>query len=271
VLDEAKMLPALRHRYEETDQPMNALAAAFGIGVTTLQTLARKNGWSPRSQRLRECPPLMQWQDEAAALVASHDATAAHVAIPTHETAPTHVAAPTHETAPTVTLPLAGGASEDLLSGEGSALARIEALILKELAAEEARRNTLGTRPRPAYELERYARTLAVMTQTLERLQRLQPGSSGSKNDADDPIPDNMDEFRYELARRINRLIEGQIGRERMTLNEQMANLSDDEVKELIAVGRERGMKALLEPPQEKEKGQEKDNDRTDERLLGLK
>ena len=53
------LLAALRQRYEQTDQPMYALAEEFGIGITTLQTLARKNGWSPRSQRLRGCPPAM--------------------------------------------------------------------------------------------------------------------------------------------------------------------------------------------------------------------
>jgi hypothetical protein len=130
------------------------------------------------------------------------------------------------------------------------------------LAAEEARRNVLGTRPRPAYELERCARTLAVMTQTLERLQRLHPPSGRNRDDADDPVPEDMDEFRDKLARRIGGLIESTIGRERMVLNEQIAHLSDDEMRELIAVGRERGMKAPLEPPQEKE--QEKENGHTD-------
>jgi hypothetical protein len=228
-----ELLAALRTRYEQTDLPMNALAAEFGIGVTTLQTLARKNGWSPRSQRMRECPPLMQLQEDTAALVA---------ALPERAIEAQQVT-PSHNATPSPTLPLSGGGS-DL-----SPLARIEALILKELAAEEARRGVLGTRPRPAYEMERCARTLAVMTQTLERLQRLQPKSDGGKTGDDNQPPRDMDAFRDELARKINGLIENQIGRERMAMNEQMSGLTDEETRELIQVGRERGMQALLQPP----------------------
>jgi hypothetical protein len=136
-----------------------------------------------------------------------------------------------------------------------SPVERIEALILKELAAEEARRSALGTRPRPAYEMERCARTLAVMTQTLERLQRLHT-KSGGQDDDDDPVPKDMDAFRDELARRIEGFVAGEIGPERMALNRQMAALTDDEVKELIRAGRERGMQALLQP---REKEDERD------------
>ena len=237
-----ELLAALRTRYEQTDQPMNALAADFRIGVTTLQTLARKNGWTPRSQRMRECPPSVRLLEEAEAFVASlperpieaQQATAAH------------------EMTPSPTLPLSGGGSEAvppaLTSSTLSPIERIEALILKELAAEEARRSALGTRPRPPYEMERCARTLSVLTQTLERLQRLHSNSGGGKDGDDDSVPKDMDAFRDELARRINGLIENQIGRERMALNDQMSDLTDDEVKEFIQVGRERGMQALLQP-----------------------
>jgi len=66
-----ELLAALRYRYEQTDQPMNALAADFGIGITTLQSLVRKNGWTPRSQRMRDCPPSVRLLEEAEMLVAS--------------------------------------------------------------------------------------------------------------------------------------------------------------------------------------------------------
>jgi transposase-like protein len=242
-----EFLAALRARYEQTDQPMNALAAEFGIGVTTLQTLARKNGWSPRSQRMRECPPLMQLQEDAAALV---DALPER-AIEAQQVTPSRNGTLTHIAIPSPTLPVSGGGSEAvppaLTASTLSPVERIEALILKELAAEEARRSALGTRPRPAYEMERCARTLAVMTQTLERLQRLHT-KSGGQDDDDDPVPKDMDAFRDELARRIEGFVAGEIGPERMELNRQMAALTDDEVKELIRAGRERGMQVLLQP-----------------------
>lgn len=101
--------------------------------------------------------------------------------------------------------------------------------------------------------MERCARTLAVMTQTLERLQRLHSKSDGKDGD-DDPVPVNIDDMRNELARRINGMIESRIGRERMALDRQMSGLTDDEVRELIEVGRERGMQALLRPREKEEK-----------------
>jgi len=241
-----ELLAALRYRYEQTGQPMNALAADFGIGVTTLQNLARKNGWTPRSQRMRECPPVMLLQPEADAA-----------------SLPPPAAIVSQEMTPTTTLPLSREGSEGALSGEDSALPsapttsnlsaaeRIEALVVKELEAEEAARAALGTRPRPRYDAERCARTLSVLTQTLERLRRLPAKSGGDKDD--DPAPLDIDALREKLTRRINGMVESAIGRPRMALNDQMSRLTDDEVRELIQVGRERGMQALLQTPQVKE------------------
>lgn len=85
-----EFLAAARHGYEDTDQPMTALAADFGIGITTLQTLVRKNGWSPRSQRLRECPPSVRLLEETEALVAAlpERPTEAQQVSPSHEATP---------------------------------------------------------------------------------------------------------------------------------------------------------------------------------------
>jgi len=125
---------------------------------------------------------------------------------------------------------------------------------VKELEAEEAARAALGTRPRPRYEAERCARTLSVLTQTLERLQRLHAKSGGGKDGDDDPVPEDIDEFREALARRINAFVESEIGTERMALDDQIRTLTDQELKRLIELGRERGMQALLQPPKEQDK-----------------
>jgi hypothetical protein len=87
--------------------------------------------------------------------------------------------------------------------------ARIEQLVLKELAAEEAVRARLRHAPRPAADAERSARTLAILTQTLQNLQRLRAGqdSLGPPDDDDDDMPADLDEFRYELARRIDAFV----------------------------------------------------------------
>jgi hypothetical protein len=84
-------------------------------------------------------------------------------------------------------------------------IARIERLVEDELAAEEAARRQLGLAPRAVAEAERVARTLASLTQTLLVLQRLRasaPQPAGATHD-DDDMPRDLDEFRRELARRI--------------------------------------------------------------------
>ena len=131
-----------------------------------------------------------------------------------------------------------------------------------ELDAEEAVRTQLGRLPRPPADAERVARTLATLAQTLHALQRLRCGAGAQSvaNDYDD-MPEDIDEFRRNLARRIELFVESRLGKERMALDRQFATLTDDELKELSAVGRERGMQALLPPPVEKEGDEGTDED----------
>jgi hypothetical protein len=88
-----------------------------------------------------------------------------------------------------------------------SAIARIERLVAKELAAEEAVRAQLGPLPRPPADAERAARTLATLTQTLHALQRLRCGLPPDSGSDDDDMPRDIDEFRRELARRIDAFV----------------------------------------------------------------
>lgn len=241
-----ELLAALRQRYEDTDQPMNALAAEFGVGITTLQTLVRKNGWTQRSKRMRDCPPALRLLEEAQALVAS---------LPERET-------PAPQATPTPTLPLAGGGSEAIAGATAlpqppeaahcdaavtaapplSPVERLEALVLKNLEAEEAARAELSVRPRARHEAERCARTLSVLTQTLKTLQGMCAGVNAGGHPIDDPVPEDIDAFREELARRIEGFVASRVGPERMALDRQTARLTDDELRELVRVGRGRGM-----------------------------
>lgn len=243
-----ELLAALRQRYEDTDQPMTEIAAEFEIGITTLQTLVRKNGWTPRSQRMRGCPPALRLLEEAQAPVAS---------LPEPER---------EQRSPTAALPLAGGGSDAVppdsalphstfappAASKLSPAERLEALVARNLAAEEAVFAELSVRPRARYEAERCARTLSVLAQTLKTLQGMRAGASRGRSTLDEE-PDNIDAFREEFARRIRGFIENRIGSERVALDRQVARLSDDELRELVQAGRERGMEALLRPPEEEE------------------
>ena len=55
---------------------------------------------------------------------------------------------------------------------------------------------------------ERSARTLAILTQTLHALQRLRAGSLPEQETPhDDDMPRDIDEFRRDLARRIDAFV----------------------------------------------------------------
>ena len=108
-------------------------------------------------------------------------------------------------------------------------------------------------RPRARHEAERCARTLSVLTQTLKTLQGMRAGVNAGGHPIDDPVPEDI-EFREELARRIEGFVASRVGPERMALDRQMARLTDDELRELVQVGRARGMQALLRPLAEESK-----------------
>ena len=211
-----EFLAAAQRRYEDTDDTLAAMAADFRVSERTINRMRDRGGWKRRSEREPRELPAVKLLDEATTLLA----TAPEAASPTQ--------------------PLPGG-------GSAAAIERIERLVQQELDAEEAVRTRLGRLPRPPADAERVARTLATLTQTLHALQRLRcgVGAQSAANDYDD-MPEDIDEFRINLAHRIDLFMESRLGKERMALDRQFAELTDDELKELAAVGRERGMQALL-------------------------
>lgn len=230
-----EFLAAARHGYEDTDQPMTALAAELGIGITTLQTLVRKHGWTPRSQRMRDSPPALQLLGEAQALASqsahSRDSGNPVLADDKHDGKDglgprlrgdeRENASAAKQVTPTPTLPLAGGGSAPTpapapitttpapTAPSLTPVERLEALVVKELEAEEAMRAELALRPRTRHDAERCARTLSVLTQTLQTLLKMRTGGAGESNSVPyDDMPEDMDAFRHELARRIRIFVE---------------------------------------------------------------
>jgi len=217
-----EFLAALKQLYEDGDQPMRPLALEFGIGISTLSALVEREGWKKRSLRRRgapDAPRLAEAADLLATLPPRASATADIGVAPAADASP---------------------------GTERSAAERLETLLMQEIAAEEAARAELGELPRLRAEADGCTRRLAILTQTLKTLRGIVPPTKD-----DDPVPRDMDAFRNELARRINGLVLSRIGPERMALNDQFARLTTDELKELAEVGRERGMKPLLQPLQE--------------------
>ena len=100
---------------------------------------------------------------------------------------------------------------------------RLERAVRNELAAVEAMRAALGLVPQKPIDAERTARTLGVLTQTLQHLQRLRAGETLAANSANgvmtdyDDMPADIDEFREALAKRIESFMESRTDEDAFT------------------------------------------------------
>jgi hypothetical protein len=91
-----------------------------------------------------------------------------------------------------------------------SAAERLEALVLKQIEAVEQGGIARPGRRTTAAAADRRARTLSTLTQTLHTLQRLRAGENPeheSGNDDFDDRPRDINEFRRDLARRIEAFV----------------------------------------------------------------
>ena len=90
---------------------------------------------------------------------------------------------------------------------DNATIDRLEAAVLKELATVETMRANLRAEPRRPADAERTARTLSVLTETLAKLRRMRLAAQPQQDNAHDDMPADIDEFRNELARRIDALV----------------------------------------------------------------
>jgi hypothetical protein len=190
-----EFLAALRQRYEETDQPMRALALEFEIGISTVSAIVEREGWTKRSQRQRGSPRAALLS-EAQSLLAGLSARGGAI----NDGGPGLVAEepPTPDPSPPRAPRVEGG--------EKTTAERLEALLVREIAAEEAARAELGTLPRLRAEADSCTRRLAVLTHTLKLLRGI-PAAPAAGLPDDDDMPRDIDEFRLDLARRIDAFV----------------------------------------------------------------
>jgi hypothetical protein len=175
----------VRQRYEETNESLESIAADFGVHRSTIERLARVHGWMLRKERVaRDLPAALQLD-----LAVAHVLDAATNG--SHSTEP-----PVSESSAADAAPLV----------EPSLALRLEQAVARELEKVERLRSETGSTSRRTIEAERIARTLSALTQTLFKVRRLrEPGSSIA--DEHDQLPSDADEFRRELARRIDAFV----------------------------------------------------------------
>ncbi len=163
--------------YQQTVTPVRDIAAMFGISCTTLQNRIDEWGWKRRDYHSNLMRALRADEVAAASVRASAAAPPAAIALP----APADRAA---------------------------TAARIARVVERQMDAVERVLDVLG--PANQIEAERTARTLASTARMLREIAAIiQPEQGAAPDEADDdPIPRDIDEFRRELARRINALID---------------------------------------------------------------
>lgn len=167
-----ELLAFARHRYECTDTPYTEIARALRIHRTTINTIAKREGWVRYAPRPRGLP------------------AAARTAKPEADRTPVR----------------------DRTDGEGplpplsDTVARLHRAVLDELGVLETMRAQMRGEPQSTGEAERTTRTIARLTETLQKIQRLQPviPASGPTNE---DMPANADEIRYALANRIDEFV----------------------------------------------------------------
>jgi len=180
-----KLTATIKYWYEETDRPIESIATEFDVSARNIQRLAVIENWDKRKDRKRkprDVPAANLLLEQAMGLAAR-----------SLERPPT----------PNPSPPLASLVE----GGELSAAERLEALVLKQIEAVEQGGTARPGRRTTAAAADRRARTLATLTQTLHTLQRLRAGEHESGNDDFDDRPRDIDEFRRDLARRIEAFV----------------------------------------------------------------
>jgi hypothetical protein len=169
----------VRYKYEHTDQPTEDICADHGFSSGTLRDRVRRWGWTRRHPPIAaEGPPPLQPVEPAPPL------------------------------APATAVPDAGPAGEAAPADPAEIVPRLQGAVARVLPAIEATVAKLAAGPLPPREMERAARTLTSLTRTLRELNGLlgqqQPGA-GRVCTCD--MPEDIDAFRIDLARRIDAFV----------------------------------------------------------------
>ncbi len=198
-----ELLAHCRYRYECTDEPRAYIAADLGIHRNTLRGLALREGWKRYVPPARDLLPAVRLLAEAKKL---------EEIAPLFGRQPDEQAQPNGENA-APRQPPAQENAEPAIAKELAGLSHVPALVERitraveeELDAVKTMRVKLQREPQTPQDAERTARALSTLTETLQKLQRLQC-SAFQTGSNDDDTPADIDEVRNELARRIDAFV----------------------------------------------------------------
>ena len=199
-----EIVAAVGHRYMFSDDTLEEIAAIFNINERDITRMRAQEGWPPRYARIRRVPQIPPGYEAPA----QTPPPSAPQAAPSPDCLRGSEPLATDEGAEGLCLAACAGGDTTELPPGGSLIDRLERLVEQELAAEERLRARSAASPRRHVDVQRCARALAALTQTVDMLTRLrgrvvpQPESQ-----PDDDMPGDIDGFRNELARRIDAFV----------------------------------------------------------------
>jgi hypothetical protein len=183
----AELLAEAKRLYEQTLAPVDDIAAMLGLTRTPFYRRVREGGWRGRRARVGTFEFVRALSGTAAAMLVPTPAPAEQ---PRAEAGETAVAAlPEQRLAMALRV-------QHVIECEMDAMVRILAVI----------------KPSNQIEAEHGARTLAGVARALRELKALtEPNEVKPPDEADDhSVPLDIDEFRNELARRINEFVDAE-------------------------------------------------------------
>jgi len=212
----------IRYEYEQTDKPVDDICLDHGVSPSTLRERMRRWRWTRRRQPISaEGPPPSPPLEHATPVVS--------VTAPIRAPAPSVWVEAQDEPAPDSPAPHAAP-PEEPPPGQSEIVPRLQGAVARVLPAIEATVARLAAGPMPPREMERAARTLTSLTRTLRELNTLLSQHQGrAARDCDD-MPEDIDAFRIELARKIDAFVASRTGENSDTRPEVVTASGDRDV-----------------------------------------
>jgi transposase-like protein len=158
----------IRHEYENTRRSIEDICLAHGISANTLRRRVKAWGWTMRQPPVSDQGPPMRAETD---FVADNAEPSPHIEQPDPQ----------------------------------PASARLHGAAARVMRAIETTSAQLTAKPNHLRETEMAARALGSLTRTLRELNELLEQHPVKADD--DPVPEDMNEFRRELARRLEDVI----------------------------------------------------------------
>ncbi len=200
----------IRYDYEHTDRPVADICAEHGFSSGTLRDRVRRWNWTPRREPIpREGPPAVARIEQPPQTVANIETVTPTPDPSPQEPAPGRAQArPGWGGAPAeFAAPIVPDHAANAEADAAGIVPRLQSAVARVLPAIEATLQRLAAGPMRPREMEQTARALGALMRTLRELNALLAQQT-LRAVHDDPVPEDVDEFRFELARRIHAFIE---------------------------------------------------------------